>query len=247
MVDKLHEWIGGDIPVYENDLLEGLNEEQREILVRAITAGDPTNPFNPRNQVRNEALWLLYIDGGLRRSEPLVIKTKHVRLGGDEPGVTVHRSADDPKDTRAQQPVTKTKAHPVEFTERLHAALDAYILGGRRTYDNAKTSPFLFLSQQGKPLSIGAVDDMCLALRTVPGLPEDFSTHVNRRTWNDKISEAAEELGIASEVEKQARNQAMGWTRQSDQGARYGRRRNRKRAAMIQGVMQDKLTQGEAG
>jgi integrase len=246
MVDKLHEWIVGDIQVYENDLLEGLNEDQREILVRAITAGDPSNPFKPRNQVRNEALWLLYIDGGLRRSEPLVIKTRDVRLGGNDPGLTVHRSADDPVDTRAQQPVTKTKAHPVEFTDRLHDALDAYIVGDRRTYENAKTSPFLFLSQQGKPLSIGAVDAMCLELRKVPGLPADFSTHVNRRTWNDKLGEAAEEIEIAPEVEKQVRNHAMGWTRQSDQGARYGRRRIRKRAAMILDVMQNKLTKGEA-
>jgi integrase len=247
IVDKLHDWIVGDIPVYENDLLEGLSEQQRTTLVQAITAGDPTNPFKERNQVRNEALWLLYIDGGLRRSEPLAIKTRHVRLSGNDPGLTIHRNADDPQDTRAEQPLTKTKAHPVEFTERLHAALDAYIVGDRRTYENAKTSPFLFLSQQGKPLSIGAVDDMCLALRTVPGLPGDFSTHVNRRTWNDKVSEAAEEIGVAPEVEKQVRNQAMGWSRQSDQGARYGRRRNRKRAAMIIGMMQDKLTEGEAG
>jgi hypothetical protein len=37
MSEKLHEWIVGDIPVHENDLLEGLNEEQRKILVCAIT------------------------------------------------------------------------------------------------------------------------------------------------------------------------------------------------------------------
>jgi integrase len=242
MLDKLHEWIVGDITVAENDLLEGLTEEQREILVRAITVGAPTNPFHPRNQVRNEALWLLYIDGGLRRSEPLGTKTRHVRLGGSDPGLTVHRNADDPEDTRAQQPLTKTKAHRVVFTDRLHAALDEYICGDRRTYTNARTSPFLFLSQQGKALSIGAVDAMCLELRKVPGLPEDFSTHVNRRTWNDKVSEAAEELGVAPEVEKQVRNQAMGWSRQSDQGVRYGRRGIRKRATEMMATLQDKLT-----
>jgi integrase len=246
MSDKLHDWIVGDIPVHENDLLEGLSEEQREILVRAVTAGDPSNPFLPRNQVRNAALWLLYIDGGVRRSEALGIKTRHVRLGGNDPGLTVHRNADDPEDPRRHQPVTKTKARRVRFTDRLHDALDDYIVGDRRTYENAKTSPFLFLSQQGNPLSISAVNAMCVELRKVPGLPEDFATHVTRRTWNDKFGEAAEKLGVDAEVEKAARNQAMGWTRGSNQGGRYARRRNRKRADQIVASMQDKLTGGEA-
>ncbi|MEY9185049.1 integrase [Bradyrhizobium sp. USDA 326] len=245
VLEQIHDLVVGDIKVYENDLLEGLTEEQREILVRAITAGDPSNPFEPRHQFRNMVLWLLYIDAGLRRSEPLGIKTRHVRLGGDDPGLTVHRNADDPDETRAQPPSVKTKSHPVEFTDRLHDAMDSYIVGARRTYKNAKTSPFLFLSQQGKPLSIGAVDAMCLELRKVPGLPEDFSTHVNRRTWNDKISEAAEEQGVPPEVEKQARNLAMGWTRTSEQGVRYGRRGIRKRAAEMQAGMQERLIRGK--
>jgi hypothetical protein len=241
-VDRLQELIVGDITVYGNDLLLGLDEEQREILVRAITAGDPSNPFKPRNQVRNEALWLLYIDAGLRRAESLGAKTRHVRLGGPNPGMVVHRNADDPEDPRIQQPVTKTKAHPVEFTDRLHDAIDRYVTVDRRTYANARTSPYLFISQKGKPLSIGAVDTMCLALRKVPGIPADFSTHDNRRTWNDKFGEAAKKRGVAPETEKKARNPAMGWSRESDQGSRYGRRHIEEEAAAIQTSMMDKLT-----
>lgn len=241
MVDKLHEWIVGDIPVWENDLLEGLSGEVREILVRAITAEDPSNPFTQRHQIRNEALWLLYIDAGVRKSEALGVKTRHLRLGGDDPGLTIHRNADDPEDPRAQQPVTKTKAHPVQFSDRLLVALDRFVVDDRPNYPKARSSPFLFLSQQGNPLSIGAVDAMCLQLRTVPGIPKDFATHINRRTWNDKFGDSAEDLGLDAETEKKARNQAMGWSRNSDQGARYGRRGTRKRVERIMGNMQDEL------
>lgn len=247
MSAKLHGWIVGNISVHENDLLEGLSKPEREILVRAITVGDPTNPFLPGNQVRNAALWLLYIDGGVRRSEALGVKTRHVRLGGDSPGLTIHRSADDPEDPRLNQPVTKTKARPVRFTERLYDAMDTYIVEDRRNYENARSSPFLFLSQQGKPLSIGAVNAMCVELRKVPGIPADFATHVNRRTWNDKFGEAAEELGLSPEAEKAARNHAMGWSRGSEQGKRYARRRHREQADKVIAKMIDDLTGGKTG
>lgn len=247
MSAKLHDWIVGKISVHENDLLEGLSKEQREILVRAVSVGDPTNPFLPKNQVRNAALWLLYIDGGVRRSEALVVKTRHVRLGGEEPGLTVHRSADDPEDPRLNQPVAKTKARRVRFTERLYDAMDAYIVGDRRNYENARSSPFLFLSQQGKPLSIGAVNAMCVELRKVPGIPADFATHVNRRTWNDKFGEAAKKLKLSPEEEKAARNHAMGWSRGSEQGSRYARRRNREQADAVIAKMIDDLTGGQTG
>lgn len=240
---RIHEWLVGDIKVHENDLLEGMNEDQRETLGRAITPGDPSNPFDKGNQVRNQALWLLYIDAGLRRAEPLTVKTRHVRLGGSDPGLVVHRAADDKEDPRLQQPSTKTKPHRVEFSERLAAAIDDYVTNTRSSYKNAKKSPFLFISQKGQPLSISAVNEMCIVLRTkVPGLPADFSTHINRRTWNDKVSEAADELKLEPHVEKRARNQAMGWSRTSEQGARYGRRRDRKVANEIIVRMQDRLT-----
>jgi hypothetical protein len=29
----------------------------------------------------------------------------------------------------------------------------------------------------------------------VPGLPDDFSTHMVRRTFNDRLGDAAEEIG----------------------------------------------------
>jgi integrase len=247
MSEKLHDWIVGKIPVHENDLLEGLSKAERAILVRAVTVGDPSNPFVPRNQIRNQALWLLYVDGGVRRSEALGIKTRYVRLGGDQPGLTIHRNADDREDPRRNQPVTKTKARRVRFTGRLHDALDDYIVGDRRSYEGAKTSPFLFLSQQGKPLSISAVNAMCIELRKVPGIPEDFATHVNRRTWNDKFGETAKRLGLSPEAEKAARNQAMGWSRGSNQGSRYARRGNREQADVVIAKMIDDLTEGSTG
>jgi integrase len=244
VLDEFAGLLVGDIRIFRNSLNEGMDEEAQKALLLAITPGHPTNPFRPRNQYRNQALWLTYFDGGVRRSEALVAKCRDLRLGGDDPKLAIHRRADDPEDVRIQEPRTKTLAHAVSLSSRLQTSLDEYIRNHRPTYPGARRSPYLFLSQKGLPLSIGAVDRMYLELREkVPGLPEHFSPHVLRRTWNDRFGEAADQAGFSADAERQTRNQAQGWTRTSEQGAGYERRRNRKRAADILVRMQDAVSQ----
>lgn len=234
--------IVGQIKIHKRATREGLSESEREIFLQAITPGDPTNPFAPAQQERNYALWLLYYDGGLRKSEALVLKSQDLQLHGGEPMLIVHRRPDDVEDTRKEPPRTKTLAHPVPLTPRLARALYNYMIGSRRKIRGAKKSPYVFFSHQARPLSGATIKYMYRQLRNVPGIPANFSTHVLRHTWNDRFGDAADEFALSEGMEQHTRNQTQGWVRTSEQGHHYQGRRIRKRAQKVVLAMQDAST-----
>jgi integrase len=238
----------GRIMVHRNTSKEGMDESTERAFLAAITPGHPTNPFNRRNQVRNQALWLLYY-AGLRRSEAIVLACRNLHLNGDDPYVFVPRMQDDPEETRWKEPRTKTLAHPVSLSLATAKILHDYVTLERPTYPGAKKSKYLFLSQEGKasqvaqPLSIGSVVFMYEQLRKkVPGLPEDFTTHMARRTNKDRMGDAAEELGLSEELAQQVVNQQSGWTPSSRTSLIYQRRRLRRKASQLALNMQEKAT-----
>lgn len=235
----------GKIRVHRNTHKEGMDEKTERAFLDAITPGHPTNPFNRRNQIRNHALWRLYY-AGLRRSEGIVLAVRNIHLNGDDPYVYVPRVQDDSDDPRAQEPRTKTLAHPVSLSVLTAKLLHDYVTLHRPTYPGAKKSKYLFFSQKGRPLSITAVVRMYESLRAkVPGLPDDFSTHMVRRTNKDRMGDAAEELGLSPETEQQVVNQQSGWTPDSTTRLGYQRRRLRLKGSRLAMKMQEKATAGE--
>jgi integrase len=237
-----------DVTVRAGAMREGLSEEARTAFLNAITPGHPTNPFPVRHQVRNHALWLTYYDGGIRLSECVALKGGDLRLNGARPTLIVHRRPDDADDTRSTPANTKTLPHPVGLTQRLSKVLYDYVVKVRPTYKDAKRCPYVFVSQKGGRLTGQGVREMYLRLRgAVPELPEDFSTHILRYTWNDRFGDAAREAGLSEIEEKAVRNSAQGWTPDSDRGQVYSNRRNRERASEISLRMQDKAVGKEGG
>lgn len=242
-LDSFKEKIVGDICIRKSGpLREGLSWEAQKAFLYAITLGHPTNPFPVRHQIRNHALWLTYYHGGIRLPEVLGLKGVDLVLNGPEKKIVVHRRPDDRDDTRANAPLTKTLPHNVIPNESLQDALYTYVVKARPGYRGAKRSPFVFMSQKGKPLSKEAVAHMYRKLqKAVPEL-KGFSTPLLRYTWNDRFGAAAKELGMSETEEKSVRNSAQGWTPDSNQGQNYQNRRNRERAAEISLTMQDAAT-----
>lgn len=235
------------IRVHRKGPKEGLEKAGQAALLDALTPGHPTNPFAERHQVRNQALWLSYFDGGIRLGEALVVKCADLHLHGANPKLNVYRSPDDPDDPRAVEPRTKTLPHPVPLTNRCARALHTYVTQHRPRQRGAKRSAYVFFSQQGKPLSVSSVAYMYRRLRAkVPSLPADFSTHILRYTWNDRFGDAAEGAGISDDQERSIRNLHQGWTPHSAQGQQYQSRRLRRRAGEISLRMQDRATGGPA-
>ena len=222
---------------------EGLTEEEEAIFRKAITPGDLSNPFAARNQVRNQALWLTYYDGGLRLGEGLGLKTIDCHLNGPKKRLVVHCRPDDPEDPRRKQALAKTLPHPVEIGDRLARVLHDFIVNHRPSYTGAKRSPYVFPSEDGGPLTHDGVIDMYRRLREkVPGLPENFSTNDARRAWNNRFAVGAEQAGLSDDKSLVVANQAQGRVPTSVQGENYRSRYNRNKAAEIVNIMQEAAT-----
>lgn len=245
-LEALPKRLVGKITVKKNTSKEGMDEKAERAFLDAITPGHPSNPFNKRNQVRNQALWRLY-HAGLRRSAPLTLTGRNLHLNGSDPYVFVPRVQDDPDDPRAQEPRNKTSAHPVSLSLETAAILHDYMVRHRPNYPGAKKSKYLFFSQKGHPISINAVVRTYLRLREkVPGIPDDFSPHMVRRTNKDRMGDAAEEIGLSPDLEQQVVNQQSGWAPTSKTSLDYQRRRLRLKGNKIAMAMQKKATGGRA-
>ncbi|WP_461330015.1 hypothetical protein [Bradyrhizobium diazoefficiens] len=246
MKDRLaafrHNIVAG-IRVRPNPMREGLTEEEEVIFLNAITPGHPTNPFEPRNQVRNYALWLTYYDAGLRLGEGLGLYTTDCHLNGPKKKLVVHRRPDNPMDPRRRKALAKTSAHPVSIGPRLARVLDDFIINVRPSYPEARRSPYLFPSEDGGPLTHATVAYMYTQLREkVPGLPENFSTNDARRAWNNRFADAAEQAGMSADRSAVVANHAQGRVPTSKQAESYRTRHNRKKADQIMLDMQDEIT-----
>lgn len=232
-----------DIRVRKAGMREGLSKEEEVIFRKAITPGDPSNPFAPRNQIRNQALWLTYFDGGVRLGEGLGLYTTDCHLNGAAKKLVVHRRPDNKKDPRKKPALVKTLAHPVEIGARLARILDDFIVNNRPTYPGAKRSPYVFPSEDGGPLTHATVAYMYMRLREkVPGLPKNFSTNDARRAWNNRFAVGAERAGLSDENSLVVANHAQGRVPTSVQGQQYRGRYNQEKAAQIANRMQDDVT-----
>lgn len=224
---------------------EGLKKDEQAAVAVGISLGHPENRFSPSIQPRNLALVAVYSEGGLRRGEAAGLKFSDMHLNGSEPYIEVERRPDDPDDPRAQEPNTKTLAHPVPIGTKVARLLGDYMIYDRPKFKNARKSPYVFLSQEGKPLSLSSIDQIFRTLRKVSGVPKDFSTNSLRRTWNDRIGDAADLMGIAPELEMQIRNQAQGRVVHSNQAIEYQRGRLRRSGNAIAIRMQDLATKDD--
>jgi integrase len=226
------------IKVSRNRMKKGLEKEQEPVLLAAIAPGHPSNIF----AARNHALWLTYYKGGLRLGEGIGLKTIDCILNGSRKRLIVHRRPDDPHETRRKPALAKTLPHPVEIDDHLAHVLHDYIVNHRPSYPEAKRSPYVFLSEDGGPLTHETVAYMYRRLREkVPGLPGDFCTNDARRAWNNRFAQGAAELGLSDDKSLVIANHAQGRTPTSMQGENYRGRYNEEKAAEIMQHMNEKL------
>lgn len=225
---------------------EGITSEAERILLDVVRPGASGNPFHPRHQHRNQALVLTYVRLGVRRSEALVLKGIDLDLHGPEPSLVVHRRADDPDDTRLDQPLVKTASRILPLGDELREALMTWVTRHRvdpGRYPGAKRVPFVFVSQRGTALTKRAVSRVFAALARVPGL-EGISAHLLRHRWNDTFSELCDETGVPEEKEMDQRNNLMGWKKHSRMSQTYTSRSTRAAAAKSSLDLQRKMSGG---
>jgi hypothetical protein len=165
-LDQLCAQIVGKIRRRKSPQREGLKLRSQEAFAGAITPGHSSSPRASGGAIRRS--WRS-IPKGAYAGARVGLKCNDMHLNGTNPDIMVERRPDDPHDTRAQEARAKTLAHPVDISPAAAKILADYMVYDRPTYRGAKKKPCVFLSQEGGPLSLSAVDRMFRKLRKVPG------------------------------------------------------------------------------
>lgn len=235
----------------------GLTREQRKRFLEVIHPDSDENPFDLAHRHRNYALLLLYYELGLRRAEPLALKSCDLQFHSNMPILHVHRRPDDPEDPRQDQPLIKTAARSLPVGQRLCRAIEDWLVyhrSDRARYPGARKVPYVFVAENGRPLALRSTYDLFVRIRTsFPELPANLSAHILRHDANDRFSELCDEVRrekksgsteehIADALEIQMRNYLMGWKKHSKQAVKYMRRTIETKATEYSLRLQDRVT-----
>ncbi|MGB8204316.1 MAG: site-specific integrase [Candidatus Baltobacteraceae bacterium] len=212
----------------------GLSELLRTQLLSVIDPLSVGNPFHKGVRYRNWALIILMLTFGFRRGETLKVYVTDVNVRGRTPTIRIIRRPGDSRDPRAIEPAVKTLGREVPLQREMAALLNTYIQHHRPNFPSSDESPFLFLSEEGKPLSLRMVNYIFAQIvRRYPTFEGLLTPHVLRHTYNDMLSKAARENGLADAAFRAAQNYLNGWSLTSNQGTHYSQRDIEESAAQI--------------
>ncbi len=170
------------------------------------------------------------------------VPVSDVNVKGRNPSLSVVRRPGDANDPRIIEPAVKTLGRQVPLFREMAKVLDIYIQFHRSRFPGVDNSPFLFFSEDGKPLSLRMVNAVLEQVsRRFPEFSGTLSPHVLRHTYNDMLTESARENGFEGEAFKQAQNYLNGWQLHSEQGASYSRNAIEERARDISMAHQRRL------
>lgn len=210
----------------------GLSKLQQKIFRAAIAPRSDTNPFSTERVRKANYVYLAMLDAlGSRRGEPQLLKVVDLAVLDARPAIHLHPNSDDRSDTRRQRPSLKRAPRQLVLADALAKLLHEYINGYRRSVGENlerngdlerlaafKRNPYIFVSETGAPLSTSVINAMFLALRTVAGLPPNFSPRILRNTWNDRQVEKEHEAakkGQSVPHLQDLRRQRMGWSKKT--------------------------------
>ena len=204
----------------DQDALEGLPVNERDILLELIKPEHPDNPF--RNEFlkhRNQLIYEILLSTGMRRSELRYLKTDDVKYSSHTITIRVSKTIE-------REVKCSSKA-----CEYFHNYLTKYL--NKIPFKNRKHG-YLFTTETGQHLSNDAINLMFRTLKQHAKIAIHFTPHTIRRTWNDVFSEMLDSLPEDrrpdKEIEKQIRNRLMGWSSISEMSNRYARRSIREKA-----------------
>ena len=221
---------------------EGLSEEDMNTLLNIINRKSEDNPFRGEFlKSRNEVIFIWLIKFGIRRGELLNIKISDIDFRKKE--VKILRRADDIADPRTNKPNVKTRGRILAIPDKIMEITEHYILEHRSKIRGAKRNEYLIVSStNGDPLGLEAIAVMFRRLRKkFPTLPDDFTAHILRHTWNDTFSKLMDKKDISEEREQQLRNYQMGWRDGSTMAENYTKRHIREKANEAINEMAEKL------
>ena len=216
--------------------LYGLSDANCSILTEAVRPEALNNPFNKPTRLRNYTIICLLIETGIRRSELCKLRVEDLVLGGASPFIKVVRRPDDPLDPRRREPRVKTRGRSIPISKNMARLLVAYLRERGKQPD-----PFVFVSTRGgTPLIREGINEICYQIcRRFPELREaELTPHSLRRTFNDRLLEAARAEGWKQQQIDDLQRYLNGWTEGSMQGFAYNAQFIEGHAMEIAAVMQ---------
>lgn len=239
--DSISERIPKDRGRSTQNAREGLSEEVVQRALEVIDQSSPANPWkNKHARARNELIFRLLHNLGIRRSEALILEVADFNFRLNE--VLIARRPDDPSETRLDAPNAKTRDRLLPLSNELANMVRNYITKTRSQIPGArKHGKLLVATGTGSPLTKSAMNKIFVELRTrVPDLPEELHPHIMRHTWNDDFSKLMKEKKVPAADEMRMRIQQMGWSDNSKAAATYLQRFTREEANKASLEMQKK-------
>ena len=142
--------------------------------------------FAAETRFRNWLMFETALELGVRRGELLKLKISSIPRGTNT-GIRVMRCPDDPQDTRALEPAVKTAERVVPAPRALLNYFNIYLTSPPPFGRSAGTSPYLFLTVNGDPISLARADDIVEDISAHSGV--DISWHRLRHTWAEKMAD----------------------------------------------------------
>jgi integrase len=142
--------------------------------------------FSPHTQFRNWLMFETALELGVRRGELLKLKVTSLPRGS-ESGIRVVRYPDDPEDTRSKEPAVKTAERIIPASRNLLHYMNIYLTSSPPIGRNAHTSPYLFVTVNGAPISIDRSNDIIQGISAHSSVA--LSWHRLRHTWAESTAE----------------------------------------------------------
>jgi len=142
--------------------------------------------FTVTNALRNWLMVEMALELGLRVGELLKLRLDSLPRGGQH-ALLVRRHPDDPYDTRQHEPAVKTAERGLPLSAPLLTALRLYVTSRPPFGRVSGKSPYLFVTDEGKPLSRGRAHDILQVVSQHTGI-HPLSWHRFRHTWAERMA-----------------------------------------------------------
>lgn len=142
--------------------------------------------FSKHTALRNWLMFETALELGIRRGELLKLRLDSLPRGSKD-GIKVKRFPDDPNDSRSVEPAVKTSERIIPASRGLLSAMRMYITQPPPLGRQKNTSPYLFLTRSGKPVSIDTSNDIVRAISQHSDV-SNLSWHRFRHTWAERMA-----------------------------------------------------------
>lgn len=143
--------------------------------------------FRPNTRLRNYLMFEMALNLGLRKGELLKIRLDSLPRGNDD-ALKVLRFADDKSDTRGNEPNVKGAERLIPIPPFLRRLIKYYLTTISEEGRRVSHSPYLFLTNEGNPISIATTNDIIKAIGKISGV-DQLCWHRLRHTWAENLAD----------------------------------------------------------